>query len=660
MAEFLFSANAFFLWHNLAQFAAYGLLAGLLLFVVLQLVLARGGGLPFGRLHGGSLRTALFIGLLLIGIVPAAALGVLLSERSAHLRHDRLETRIEESAAAAAHSVDRFIDKHRTGIVSAAATINGAGNFDPNSLQDAMMRFHAIYGEFLTMLCTDEAGDIVAATSKLGGALVPFDDPTGFNVSDREYFKRPMTTGYSFVSQAFRGRGLGSDPIVAISAALKNVDGKRVGVVEASLNLRAFEAIDRERPQIDGAVLILLDEQDRVIFSSDAAALSFLDVLSFDPLVAGARTALQGNSFEFEADRNEVQGHFIAAYAETGMGWKAFIKVPTAPIAQQMFGDYLVGGILLLTTALISALLATALIRRLAHGVSEMNHAVARFNLSETPDTVPEPKNIPAEFRAFFKLMRRRSHELQKAYKRLNRSMQAGEKLRKELTQVIARKEVEIAERTEELEEANRRLSTQSKRDPLTKIANRREFDAFEKRVWRVGVRDNVAVAVVLMDIDFFKIYNDKLGHQAGDDCLKRVAQVLEGCATRPLDLVARYGGEEFIAVLGGASVADALVVAERMRNAVLGLDIPHPGSQHGSVSVSVGAASMMPSEDVDPQALVKSADEALYYAKAAGRNCVVFRRDGEYVTYEAEQHDIDATNVIAILAGSRPTRKRR
>ena len=195
---------------------------------------------------------------------------------------------------------------------------------------------------------------------------------------------------------------------------------------------------------------------------------------------------------------------------------------------------------------------STAALRaELEASLAELNSAVTGFSLEGASGKFVVPAGTPAEFEPVFEHMRARTDELRKAYKRLSNSMEAGEKLRKELTQAIALKDVEIAERTAELEQANERLSSQSKRDPLTKIANRREFNAFETRVWNLGAREKMPVAVVLADIDHFKAYNDTLGHQAGDNCLKLVAKALEACANRPLDLVARYGGEEFVAVLG-------------------------------------------------------------------------------------------------------------
>lgn len=319
-----------------------------------------------------------------------------------------------------------------------------------------------------------------------------------------------------------------------------------------------------------------------------------------------------------------------------------------------MLADYRDGGFLLLIACGISLLLARGIVRRVGQSVRDMNSAIRSFSVDGAGDEVHTPVNTPREFRPVFRAMRARSEHLRKAYRRLTQSTEAGEALQRQLRQQVALKEIEVAERTAELEEAYEKLKGMSKTDPLTGIPNRREFDLFEARAWRLGMREKEPVAVILLDIDFFKIYNDTLGHQAGDDCLRHVAQVLTTCATRPLDLVARYGGEEFVAVLGGSNMHDALVVAERMREAVQGLAIEHPGSSHSVVTVSVGIASMVPEDGKDSESVIKAADEALYYAKAAGRNCVVFRRDNEYVTYNADDIDLGATGVIQILAGSR------
>lgn len=189
-----------------------------------------------------------------------------------------------------------------------------------------------------------------------------------------------------------------------------------------------------------------------------------------------------------------------------------------------------------------------------------------------------------------------------------------------------------------------------SRHDAQTGIPNRRQFDDFEEHVWKLAARDETAASIVLLDIDFFKIYNDTLGHQAGDECLKSVAQALKSANQRPFDLVARFGGEEFVAILGSTTLDRAIIVAERMRQAIVDLAIAHPGSSDSAVTVSIGVALTFPKSGETSREVIARADEALYYAKAAGRNCVVYKEAGEYVTNDAPEDKTSATNVLAIL----------
>jgi diguanylate cyclase (GGDEF)-like protein len=162
-------------------------------------------------------------------------------------------------------------------------------------------------------------------------------------------------------------------------------------------------------------------------------------------------------------------------------------------------------------------------------------------------------------------------------------------------------------------------------RDGLTGIQNRRMFDQHIARVWHQAVREGRRMAVLLIDIDCFKDYNDRYGHQAGDECLRAVAVTLSQCARRPMDFVARYGGEEFAIVLYEATrdyMAEALT---RIQRSIAQLNIPHEASRVAPrLTVSIGAAFVLPGANRTHLGLVQLADEALYSAKEQGRNRVV------------------------------------
>jgi diguanylate cyclase (GGDEF)-like protein/PAS domain S-box-containing protein len=157
--------------------------------------------------------------------------------------------------------------------------------------------------------------------------------------------------------------------------------------------------------------------------------------------------------------------------------------------------------------------------------------------------------------------------------------------------------------------------------DGLTGIANRRRFDDFLKQECNRASRYATPIAVIMMDIDFFKRYNDTLGHQAGDDALKQVAQALKDKVLRSTDLLARYGGEEFTCILPDTDIKAATRFAETLRDAVSGMKLPHPSSEVSPyVTISLGVACFVPQKD-EPYSLVAFADQALYRAKALGRN---------------------------------------
>lgn len=166
-------------------------------------------------------------------------------------------------------------------------------------------------------------------------------------------------------------------------------------------------------------------------------------------------------------------------------------------------------------------------------------------------------------------------------------------------------------------------LKKYSLEDSLTGLANRRKFFNVYENEWRRAIRDSISIAVVLIDVDFFKQYNDVYGHQGGDECLRKIADCLRISARRPGDLIARYGGEEFIVLLHNTELAGAKNVAGAMCRSVYEMKIRHKGSpDHKYVSISAGTASLIPNSDAHVDYLIELADNALYQAKHDGRNC--------------------------------------
>ena len=190
------------------------------------------------------------------------------------------------------------------------------------------------------------------------------------------------------------------------------------------------------------------------------------------------------------------------------------------------------------------------------------------------------------------------------------------------LSDITKRKVVEEA-----LKQMNRELQRLATSDGLTQVANRRKFDDFLRLEWRRMRREQGPLSLILCDIDCFKLFNDTYGHQAGDDCLRSVAQAIRQTTNRPSDLVARYGGEEFAVVLSNTNAEGAVHVAKNIRKRVQDLRIAHSASHADKyITTSCGVSSLVPTEALSPETLISLADKGLYAAKKQGRNRVVLK----------------------------------
>ncbi|WP_181256753.1 diguanylate cyclase domain-containing protein [Merismopedia glauca] len=182
--------------------------------------------------------------------------------------------------------------------------------------------------------------------------------------------------------------------------------------------------------------------------------------------------------------------------------------------------------------------------------------------------------------------------------------------------------EIEVSQRTADLQKANQKLHQLAMLDGLTGIGNRRRFDEYLQQEWRRLQREEKPLSLILCDVDFFKLYNDYYGHQAGDECLKQVAQAISRGIKRSSDFVARYGGEEFAIILPNTSIEGAIQISKAISEEVAQLQLPHVSSSVSCyVTLSLGIGSVIPTPESCPEILIATADRALYQAKTEGRN---------------------------------------
>lgn len=193
----------------------------------------------------------------------------------------------------------------------------------------------------------------------------------------------------------------------------------------------------------------------------------------------------------------------------------------------------------------------------------------------------------------------------------------------KELLEQIKRM-VKVSDIMEnKLNRVRRSIDEISKFDFLTNMYNRRYFDAVLIEEWKKNEKANNSLAILMIDIDKFKEYNDKYGHVEGDKCIQAISSVIKNVVNQPNSIVSRYGGEEFIVLISDSDLENAKYIAEKIRKSIEKLNILHEGSKYGSVTVSIGIAADVPSIKLQPEELIIMADQALYRAKSSGRNKV-------------------------------------
>lgn len=184
--------------------------------------------------------------------------------------------------------------------------------------------------------------------------------------------------------------------------------------------------------------------------------------------------------------------------------------------------------------------------------------------------------------------------------------------------------EVDSAAARDAMQSLNQALERLSLQDALTELANRRNFDMTLEEEFNRAVRNSSSLALIMLDVDYFKRYNDIYGHAAGDECLRKISQAAKSCQRRAGDLIARYGGEEFALILPATDVEGAILIAENIRLAIRNLAIPHAGNETGVVTVSAGVDAFIPVRELNkPVELIEVSDRALYTAKRSGRNRV-------------------------------------
>ena len=426
---------------------------------------------------------------------------------------------------------------------------------------------------------------VVDADGRIGCSTEP--RARGLNVADRDYFRRALTSGEFVMSDYLLGRATGL-PIVMASYATTFRDRQKV-VVTAAMNLEwmgGFAALISRRP---GIVVDLVDAKGTVLARHPPSEFGAGREEAGHPLVTAMFARKEGTitTEGFDGTRR-IYGYVSLPWTNARLAVGLDEAEILRDIDQMIYIAYayltLFGFLALLAAWLAGEKLIVSPIRALAT-------RAARFGQGEF-DAPMQPIVWIAEFQS-----------LAAAFDDM------AEKL---------------AERERELRSANLHLTELASSDGLSGLANRRGFDARLEAEWDVAAQLRRPIALLMIDVDHFKLFNDRYGHLEGDHCLRGVGEVLLKESKGEADFPARYGGEEFALLLPGASLEKAVQLAERMRRTVESLSFSNVQSPWGFVTVSVGVASLVPANGDSAEKLVEAADAGLYAAKRRGRNTVV------------------------------------
>lgn len=573
---------------------------GFLTFLILVLLLERRLR-PILRLLGvvrsRPLAVSFAIGCSLLAFIPAAWSVLFFSEIHAAGLINRSAVRIERSAIVVAREVGGNLTRHRAAIAVLADALGQSSELDP----ELVRRFHSNFPSCLTMLIADAKGTVIFRSgSGRTGANAPTQ--ARMDVSDREYFKGAVATGAPFISNAFRGRGLGTDILVGISAPIA---GER-GVIQCSLAV-ADNSQRLGELELDARYeMLMLDAASRVVYAHPAWNATSLEDGFAVPMVSlvSALDATKVVGLEGQSPSH------LAVAKPASHGRMILLRLPLTELRDQIWRELR----WLVASLGIAGFLAFAIgfqyARRIAEPMVRLSRVLANLDPAQTIPDVRISSVAATEMRGIYLGFHRLSRRTRELVSRLDST-------------IVAREET-ITERTAELVERNAELVRLSRTDPLTGVSNRRAFDHELDSVWQTLRRVGRPVGMVIMDIDYFKAYNDQYGHPAGDAVLRSVASAISSVAQRSSDAVSRMGGEEFGILLAVTDLAGALRVAEDARQAIRSLAIPHQGSPAGIVTASFGIAVMVPGVDaMDPAELVAASDQALYRSKQAGRDRV-------------------------------------
>ena len=415
---------------------------------------------------------------------------------------------------------------------------------------------------------------------------------SGRDFSDTEYFQRAETGRHYRSPVYFRDGGL----FMMVAMA---VGPEAAGITVAEIDLEfLLDGISQVKMGTNGYAYAI-DEHGYLIAHPDIGLVLRKISLTELPQVQAALHPSRRDGPELIHAPNLKGEDVLTAFAAVPqLGWFVFVEEPLSEAYRPLYSQVVRSALLVLVGMLIALAASVVMVQRMTRPIRLLQDGAALIGQGALDHRISV--STGDELEGLADSFNRMAKQLQESYATL---------------------EQKVEERTRELAESNRKLELISVTDALTGIANRRRLDEVLALEWSRATRTGQPLALAMLDIDWFKKYNDHYGHQAGDACLQRVADVVSRKICRGADLVARYGGEEFVFIAPATNAATALNLAESLCEEFRSMALPHEHSPYGCVTVSIGVATMIPEVGGNSKNLIQAADQAMYRAKELGRN---------------------------------------
>ncbi|MBD2629429.1 diguanylate cyclase domain-containing protein [Trichormus variabilis] len=583
----------------------------------------------------GGIRTKLIASFLIVALIPLLLLAFINKQTTEKALTDNAKQALSAAAKETANRIDAFIDGNLNA-VRVEAILPGLARYlslTPKQRDDSPEMQLAI--ETLIRLSRKDMLNVLSyALLDLNGKNV-LDTRTaniGKNESVQDYFQEPLQTGLSFVSSMKQSPTIPDLVTLFFSSPVRNAKGDILGVLRVSYNATVVQQLVTRQSDQAGAksFAILLDENNIYLAHSTAPELLFKSIV---PLPADVVTQLQQqgrlpnypvkelatNESKLKQALDHKQSYLITSLEAAGnqvnliaiaylqyKPWSVLFAQPLAvalaPVEKQIRDAMFLFSLIASVVTIIAFVIGQLVTKQIIY----LNNIVSHFTAGNLDIRVKI--NSKDEIGQLAKSFNNMALQLQTSFETL---------------------EHRIQESTQELVIANQKLELLANMDGLTQIANRRCFDNYLALEHTRHQREQNPLALIMIDIDYFKVYNDSYGHQGGDECLIKVAQEIAKVTQRPTDLVARYGGEEFAVILCNTDIKGALKVAKTIQTAIASLQIPHQHSQVSNyITLSMGVASLVPTLAQNLEALISYADQALYVAKEQGRNRAIAHKN--------------------------------